>query len=227
MFTLGVGIVFAVLCVFQGRVELSQRRYIRAWFFQILGYSGIVAGLLAIGALVASASSFSLNVCQIDTGNDSWRTYVFGYSYQGDAAGALVEDFGGEDTFASTGIGNVTYVFPGDNVLFDVQLDRKATLEIWMQVDGQMRSVRAWPGAPKCGEIVEYTTPLNSITIANPPCRRCDFYIIDDYGHSSFVATVDGQYEGDEYFVRLTLGRDNPVVDPSRYFVLDNQSNIE
>lgn len=57
---------------------------------------------------------------------------------------------------------------------------------------------------------------LKTITkMAAPGCYKWD--IQDDYGHWSYVATTCSQQEGDNTFVRLVLGPDNPITDPDRY----------
>lgn len=57
-------------------------------------------------------------------------------------------------------------------------------------------------------------------TITKDVAPGCyEWSIEDDYGHWSTVATTCSQVEGDHVFVRLVLGRDNPITDESRYRV--------
>jgi hypothetical protein len=186
-----------------------MRRFIYLWITVLM--------LLSAALPAVQAADISLSITCVDHSQPDRAIIHFGYSASETVAGtgylAPAGNFEGalppnileagqhDDVFVVEVFGPMVWQFVSENV----------TAELSVDVD---------TSGPDCDQVGQYGPDGGLKTVSKDVAPGCyEWSIADDYGHWSTVATTCSQQEGDHVFVRLVLGRDNPVTDETRYKV--------
>jgi len=192
-----------------------MRRFIIVWIS--------LMALLSTALVSVQAATVSLFVSCIERKSESGLPRVW-FGYESDALVDGVGYMGDSETSGFIGYAPNT-LRPGRfEKVFGVELQTDGAQAFFQFIANDDAAYEVWADAstdaPGCEQVGVYGPDGGLKTITKDVAPGCyEWSIQDDYGHWSVVATTCSQSEGEHTFVRLVLGRDNPVTDEARYRV--------
>jgi len=184
----------------------------------------ITLALLVFGSRAVGAADVSLFVSCIERESESGLPRVW-FGYEAGAAVSGTGYMGDSEQVGFIGFAPNALQAGRFEKVFGAELQVPDAVAFFQFVtdDGEGYEVFADASneAIDCAELESSYGPDGGLrTITKDVAPGCyEWSIQDDYGHWSIVATTCSQQEGERVFVRLVLGRDNPVTDPDRYRV--------